>query len=241
VRRRLERPVTPSGDPAAEERLVRSLRWAPTQLPGFATYIAARTRFFDESLLGALDGGVRQVVIVGAGYDGRALRYRKPGVRYFELDHATTQADKRERLRRVHAETAGISFVPVNFGRDAIADALVAAGHSAEAATYFLCEGVTAYLPVSDLFDLVRALAGRAGPGSTLAIDIVERGRGKPITSRLMLRLMRTGTAMMGERFVTLLETNDARELLVRAGWSGVTVQRPPAGPYPVAFALASA
>ena len=68
----------------------------------------------------------------------------------------------------------------------------------------------------------------------------MEPGRRKPLNCRLVLRLMRTGTAMMGERIVTLLETDDARRLLVGAGWLGVTFRNPTAGRYPVAFALAS-
>ena len=211
--------------------MVRSLRWAPLRLPGFATYVAERTRFFDETLLAALDRGVHQVVIAGAGYDGRALRYQKACVTYFEVDHPATQADKRERLRRVGADTAEISFVPVDFGRDSVADALATAGHRADAPTHFLCEGVAAYLPLPDLSGLVRGLSERAAPRSTLAIDLVEPGRRKPLNCRLVLRLMRTGTAMMGERIVTLLETDDARRLLVGAGWFGVTFPiRPRAG-----------
>jgi methyltransferase (TIGR00027 family) len=240
VRRRLERPTQASGDPAAEDRMVRSLRWAPTQLPGFATYIAERTRFFDETLLAALQRGVRQVVIVGAGYDGRALRYRQAGVIYFEVDHPATQGDKRRRLEHVLADPAGIAFVPVDFGRDSIAHALADAGHSADAPTHFLCEGVTPYLPMTDLCELVRALTERAAPGSTFAVDTVEPGQGKPLSRRLMLRLMRTGTAIMGERFITLLEVDDTRELLVGAGWCDVTLRHPTASPYPVAFALTS-
>lgn len=57
-------------------------------------YLRARTRFIDQALVNALDGGSEQVLIVGAGYDGRAWRYARPGVRWFELDHPDTQADK---------------------------------------------------------------------------------------------------------------------------------------------------
>jgi methyltransferase (TIGR00027 family) len=65
--------------------------------------MAARTRFFDSGLLHACERGVGQVVIVGAGYDGRPLRFRRPGVTFYELDHPATQADKRARLAEVAA------------------------------------------------------------------------------------------------------------------------------------------
>ncbi len=62
-------------------------------------YLRARTAFFDQAVVDSIDSGVRQVVIGGAGYDGRALRYAKPGVRWFEVDHPSTQADKRRAPR----------------------------------------------------------------------------------------------------------------------------------------------
>ena len=40
-------------------------------------HLAARTRFFDEITLAAVENGTQQIVIVGAGYDCRALRFRR--------------------------------------------------------------------------------------------------------------------------------------------------------------------
>ncbi len=68
--------------------------------------IAARTRFVDAEVTGAIEAGLRQVVTCGAGYDDRALRFRTSGVRFFELDHPATQADK-ARLLRALGEAAG--------------------------------------------------------------------------------------------------------------------------------------
>jgi hypothetical protein len=70
--------------------------------------IAARTRFVDAEVTGAIEAGLRQVVTCGAGYDDRALRFRTSGVRFFELDHPATQADK-ARLLRALGEAAGSS------------------------------------------------------------------------------------------------------------------------------------
>ena len=64
-------------------------------------YLRGRTAFFDQAVVNSIDSGLVQVVIGGAGYDGRALRYARPGVRWFEVDHPATQADKRERLDRL--------------------------------------------------------------------------------------------------------------------------------------------
>ena len=66
-------------------------------------------------MLAALDAGVGQVVIAAAGYDGRALRYARPGVRWFELDHPSTQADKRERLGPPGHRPSDVAFVAADF------------------------------------------------------------------------------------------------------------------------------
>ena len=75
----------------------------PSGTGGQGASLIARTRFFDDRVLAALSAGIRQVVILGAGYDDRALRFRSPGVRFFELDHPATQADKARRLRAMKA------------------------------------------------------------------------------------------------------------------------------------------
>ena len=69
----------------------------------------SRTALIDRVVVNGLERGVAQVAAIAAGYDGRALRYAKPGVRRFEVDHPATQADKRERLNRLHVETSPIA------------------------------------------------------------------------------------------------------------------------------------
>src|SRR5262245_39721806 len=61
--------------------------------------VAVRTRYIDDCLVDALRHGVKQVVILGAGFDCRA--YRIPEItqsRVFETDHPATQTVKKRRL-----------------------------------------------------------------------------------------------------------------------------------------------
>ena len=62
-----------------------------------------------------------QVVIGAAGYDGRAFRYAKPGVTWFELDHPSTQADKMARLGKLGVQTGHVRFVAADFASDPVA------------------------------------------------------------------------------------------------------------------------
>ncbi len=94
------------GDSESDERLARDL------LAGrMAGYLRVRTSFFDRVVLNALERGTIQVAAIGAGYDGRALRYAKPGVRWFEVDHPVTQRDKRQRLQRLAIPAPELTFV----------------------------------------------------------------------------------------------------------------------------------
>src|SRR5258708_23106982 len=99
TRAELSRRHSADGDPGAQRALCAGMTFSqPAWLrPGSE----ARTRFVDEQVLAAIAAGVRQIVICGAGYDDRALRFRSDGVRYFELDQPATQADKLRRLRAV--------------------------------------------------------------------------------------------------------------------------------------------
>jgi methyltransferase (TIGR00027 family) len=88
---------------ALRRRPFRRLARTPT-----LTFLAARTRFFDDAVTDGFEAGASQVVIVGAGYDSRAWRLARPGVRCFEVDHPATQADKRARA----PADGGPTFVP---------------------------------------------------------------------------------------------------------------------------------
>ena len=229
----------PSGDGVGEDRLVGSLRVPKGRLPGMAEYVAARTRFYDDTLLAACAAGTRQVVIVGAGYDGRSLRFRQPGVQFFEVDHPATQADKQARLRRLGIDADDVRFVPVDLGRASVAGALAAAGQDAGSPSHFMCEGLTMYLPMDVLVRLLRSLADRTAPGSTLAVDFMQPGRGHPFVSRVQLRFVRVAVATLGERMVTPVSDAGAASLLRETGWAQVEL-RPPPRSLPVVFALAS-
>jgi methyltransferase (TIGR00027 family) len=183
-------------------------------------YIAARTRFFDDQTLSAIAGGAEQIVLVGAGYDGRALRFRSRGVRFFEVDHPATQADKRERVAALGADTAHLTLVPADFVTDDVAVALGAAGHARTAPSLFLCEGVLPYLPEEVTLALLRCLRSVAARGSRLAVDFALRGADGTVAAGEAALDQRV--ARVGEPIRTRLARGDAVALLVAAGWDDV-------------------
>jgi methyltransferase (TIGR00027 family) len=140
--------------------------------------IAARTRFVDTQVAAAIAAGVRQVVLCGAGYDDRPLRFRTPGVRFIELDHPATQEDKARRLRDLGAGSPGVTLAPVDFRTDDVAAVLEQAGHLASEPSLFVAEGLLVYLDQPSCERLLAALAGRAAAGSVLAVSLATHADG---------------------------------------------------------------
>ena len=213
-----DRVPAPYGDPAADDTLARDVAAAVSTEPGqLSDYLRARTRFFDQVVTGALARGCGQVVIGAAGYDGRALRYAKPGVRWFEVDHPATQRDKRERLRRLGINTGQITFVAADFAVDSVADLLVAAGLAPRQPALFLLEGVAVYLDLPVLRALLGGLRQVAADGSSLAISLsVSTGSAQQAARRAAFQAT---VAALGEPARLTLETDNAYDLLASTGW----------------------
>ena len=117
-----------------------ALGWFPPFRSG-VIYMQVRTRVLDDTLLAFVAGGGRQVVLLGAGYDCRALRFAREldGGRTFEVDHPATQAHK----RRVLGDVAqAVSYVAWNFESrplDELPATLAAAGHEATCTGHGRC------------------------------------------------------------------------------------------------------
>ena len=208
------RVSAPYGDAAADEALAADV--AVGQEPGagrMRDYLDARTRFFDRVVVGAIGRGVRQIVLGAAGYDGRALRYARSGVRWFEVDHPATQRDKRERLDRLGIAARQVRFVEADFIRDPVAERLTAAGLDPAKPSLFLLEGVAVYLEPDVLERVLAQFRQVARAGSRLAISVSSGARGEA-RSRFQATV-----AALGEPARSALEADAATELLARTGW----------------------
>ena len=114
-------------------------------------FTAARSRIAEDALSRAVERGVRQIVILGAGLDTFALRNphvaQQIHIYIYEVDHAATQAWKRQRLAETQiALPPWLIFVPVDFERDDVGDKLVAAGFQQNSPAFFTWLGVVPYL-----------------------------------------------------------------------------------------------
>ncbi len=211
-------------DPYAEAMLTRLWSWfvaarrhiPPKMLPLSVTFagLAGRVLWYDAQVRAALADGFTQIVVIGAGYDTRAWRFCRTGVKFFELDHPVTQADKQQR-----APQAGPVFVPCDLNTGSAIASLVEYGFDASALALFIVEGVTMYLERDVVESQLRSIAEAASKGSRLAIDFYppsEVGTQSDRRQILAQRLFRLGS---GEGFRLVIDLGEAGDLVRSCGW----------------------
>lgn len=232
----LTRPHSPAGDPDAQRALCEGMGFTPPSwlLPS----IAVRTEFFDAQVVDAIAHGIRQVVICGAGYDDRALRFRTEGVRFFELDHPDTQADKASRLRAMGVlpggaavtggALPGLTLASADFRSDDVAAVLARCGHDRAQPSLFFCEGLLVYLDQRTCHQLLTGLAACAGPGSVLAASLSTHAAGYDSAEVVAAANARRRTAA-AEPWLTVLPAEEYLGLLAGAGWRQKSARWAPA------------
>lgn len=161
----------PEIDPAKQEpkellrRLV-NVHIAPSPL--------CRAACTEKALKAAVLTGTKQYVILGAGLD--TFAFREPDFlskyKVFEVDHPLTQADKLERITLAGWTVPdNLTFVPVDFTKDSLAERLIAAGFDSSAKSFFSWLGVTYYLSAEAIDKTLSELSSLCADGSTLVFD----------------------------------------------------------------------
>lgn len=157
---------------------------------------AARQTFYDRIVQRYLPE-MAQFVILGAGYDTRALNLPKDtAVRSFEVDTPATVAGKRETLAKAGLGTTGVVSVAADFEQEDWLARLVEAGFNARRPALFIWEGVTPYLNREAVQDTLRKIASTAA-GTIVAFDyftseVLE-------SDALMMRSIRASLSAGGE------------------------------------------
>ncbi|GAA2439307.1 class I SAM-dependent methyltransferase [Streptomyces pulveraceus] len=140
----------------------------------FARYFGLRTRVLDDFLLRSVyTGGIRQVVLLGAGLDTRAFRLDWPaGCTVFEIDREGVLAFKHKVLDGLSA-TPKAARVPVPADlRDDWVGALAAAGFDTAVPSVWLAEGLLFYLPAAAETHLIDTVDRLSAGGSALAFEV---------------------------------------------------------------------
>lgn len=159
---------------AEGERIAAAL---DARFPPMETWLALRVAYLDRLVHLAVDRlGVRQIVILGAGYDTRAARLPRAGVQFFEVDHPATQAAKRARLAQLPGYPVDAArYVDCDFERQDPLDRLRATGFTATEPALVIWEGVVPYLTEPAVRATATRIASGLEPRSLLAFDFVGK------------------------------------------------------------------
>jgi methyltransferase (TIGR00027 family) len=137
-------------------------------------HFAGRSRFAEDAAEAAMSRGVRQIVVLGAGYDTYAYRLQaRPNTRVFEVDQPATQLRKLERLARASIPIPdNLTFVSVDFEHEALADRLIDAGFDPSLPSFFICLGVVYYLTEESVAATLRYIG--LMPDAQVALDYLS-------------------------------------------------------------------
>ncbi len=181
-------------DQATALASVMQLHYAPITL--------SRSRYTEDCLTLALEQGVEQYVILGAGFDTFAFRRPELAERLqiFEVDHPVTQAQKRQRITYAGWDLLGhLHFVPIDFTKESLPGALQRSPFRPELPGFFSWLGVTFYLTEEVVLDTLQSISGMTTKGSTLVFDYLDADAFILEKAGKRIHIMQRTAAMVGE------------------------------------------
>lgn len=209
------------------ERVDSSLRWfrlIPCKatvldflmVRGFALHLALRKMEFERQVRAALQEGVRQIVVIGAGFDALALRLCRefPNVHCFELDRLPTQSVKREAMG---ALPPNLHLVACDLSLISLADVLKQQpGFTIGAPTLFLAEGLTMYLTDEENRKWLADTRQLAGAGTRIVFSAIEA---LPATHGIAAVFRSRRLQKRGNRFRWAIDSKDVAAFLQECGF----------------------
>jgi methyltransferase (TIGR00027 family) len=164
-------------------------------------FLVARSRYAEDNLARAVERGVTQYVLLGAGLDTFAHRNTYPGLKVFEVDHPATQQWKRELLEAGGiASPEHLTYAPVDFEQQSLPTELAAAGFDSSVPSFFAWLGVVPYL-TAEAFRATLAFIAAQPTGSGVVMDYSQPRRVLPFFEQLAHDSLASRVALAGEPF----------------------------------------
>jgi methyltransferase (TIGR00027 family) len=192
--------------------------------PYLRAFIAVRSRCAEDELARAIERGVSQYVILGAGLDTFAYRNPFPStrLRVFEVDHPDTQAWKRECVANAGLKPTGdLTFAPIDFETQSLPQALQAAGCSRDAPAFFSWLGVTPYLAAGTVLSTLQFI-GSGAAGSGVVFDYAIAPALLDAFQLKIFQMMTAKVAAAGEPFQSAFDPVELAGDLHSAGFDQV-------------------
>ena len=207
--------------------------------PGFGQFffrslraiMTVRNRYAEDELALAIQRGIRQYVLLGAGLDSFAYRRRDLSgmLHVFEVDHPAMQEWKRARLGKLQVTVPdNLTFVPVDFENQTLRDALSAAGFRANEPAFFSWLGVTEYLTEEATLETLQEIASLA-PGSEIVFQYSVPEEQLDGEERQYLAGCKAKSAEHGEPWLSFFEPSSLMTRVKELGFTEVTDLSPEA------------
>ncbi len=186
-------------------------------LPG----VVIRSRYAEDALREATIRGVRQYVLIGAGFDSFALR--RPAfsdvLEIFEVDHPATQTMKTRRISECGISLPqSVHFIAADLAKEDLATALARSSFRSEEAAFFSWLGVTVYLTREANLSTLRAVATYGAPGSEVVFTYVDQIEFAPGGSLSPHNKNAQAVAAIGEPYISGFDPNEIADDLTSVG-----------------------
>ncbi len=213
-------------DPAYLDRIAADPRHRSAPAKALRAHLLLRSRYAEDRLSKAVERGIRQYVLLGAGFD--TFPYRQPDwaqpLRIFEVDQPATQREKQRRLQAAGiAIPANVAFVPVDFETTSLDDGLRASRFDPALPTFLSWLGVMMYLS-QEAVDAVFRFVLSLPPGSEIAFSFAPPSDAEE-TDRPYASVAERA-AQAGEPWKTRIAPDDLGQYLSQ--WAFQTSLSPP-------------
>jgi methyltransferase (TIGR00027 family) len=166
--------------------------------------VIMRTRFAEDELQLAVTRGIRQYVLIGAGFDSFALRgpAYAADLQIFEIDFPATQSLKLARIAACGLTPPdSVHFIAADLSQETVAAALLRSPFRSEVLTFFSWLGVTMYLTREANLGTLKSIASCTPMGSEVVFTYLDERLFRAQSESF--RDLEKRVAAMGESFLS--------------------------------------
>lgn len=192
-------------------------------IPGIQLHYALRKLQIERFAADLLEHGVRQVIVLGAGFDTLCLRMssRYRHVSFIEIDHPDTQALKVQSLSQRGRQPANLEFVSNDFMERDISAVLQNSGDiDKNAPTLVIAEGLLMYLGEKVIKNLFNTMRDTFQEGCFVAFTFMVPDESGKIRFHNSSRLVDWWLQYRNEPFTWGMKENNANEFLSSCGFT---------------------
>ena len=189
--------------PIKRKRFIKRAEWFLRKYK-IGNSVLIRAAYAEDKLQECIDNGVKQYIILGAGWDSFA--FRKPellkDIHVFELDFPSTQKRKQNKLDQLGLTLhENVHLTPIDFETTSISEALSNSAFDPALPTFVTWQGVTYYLTMDAIEHVFDDLGNYCQGGLDIVLDYIDDRFFNEWKKSRRIRRIHRGVAFIGEPF----------------------------------------